>query len=277
MFQDIDNTNIVNQSLRRYQVLFSGKYSWHKHIRLRLNPLRYALFFKNFSEMDLNAFDILIPQHISDIEFLIRHRSELQGKKCFIPPLEALKTCNDKVLFNQFVITHGFGDFIPKTDDGLSFPYILKKRIDEFGSRSRIIKNSAEEKPFRKFIDSDNYYRQEYIAGQDEFTTHMLFIGGQCVFHKTLQFHFTQDFFIKGAGCKPPWGTESVRCSYIKTFTSIMTQMAFEGLCCFNYKLVDGQAKIFEVNPRYGGSLTRFLPEVMDIYIEAIKSNQLSV
>jgi hypothetical protein len=31
----------------------------------------------------------------------------------------------------------------------------------------------------------------------------------------------------------------------------------FQGLCCFNYKLVDGQPVIFELNPRFGGSLPR--------------------
>jgi len=255
----------MKRCLRRKRVLFSDKYGWQDNICSELSRWRYIPCFKSFSEADLNEFDILIPQHLTDIVFMIKQHSELHVHKCFIPPMAALKTCNDKLLFNQFMMDAGFGTMIPITQGTLPFPYILKKRVDEFGAHSRIIKNREEENPFQKFIDSDDYYRQEYIAGHREFTTHMLMVDGRCVFHKTLQFSFEKELFVKGVGCKATKGKE-VQCPLIDTFTSIMKRLEFEGLCCFNYKLVDGQPKIFEINPRYGGSLTRFLPEMIKIY-----------
>jgi len=249
----------------RRKILFSDKYGWRDSICSELSRWRYEPFFKSVDVVDLDGFDILVPQHLTDISYLIDNYPELNGIKCFIPPISALEICNDKSLFNQFMMTSGFGELIPNVTDSPSFPYILKKRIDEFGSHSRIIYTSSEEKTFQKYIDSDDYYRQEYITGRDEFTTHILMVGRKIVFHATLQFTFEKALFVKGVGCKAPRGTV-VSCSQMDTFEAILNDLQFEGLCCFNYKLVDGQMKIFEVNPRYGGSLTRFLPKVMKEY-----------
>jgi len=256
---------VMNGLLHRPKVLFSDKYGWRDAICSELSRWRYKPSFHSFDVVDLDDFDILMPQHLTDIAYLIHHYPELNGKKCFIPPMSALETCNDKALFNQFMLASGFGDLIPNVTDAPSFPYILKKRIDEFGSRSRIIHDTKEEKIFQKFIASDDYYTQEYIAGKDEFTTHILMVGGKIKFHATLQFTFAKALFVKGVGCKASNG-KVVESSYIDAFESILNALHFEGLCCFNYKFLQGQMKIFEVNPRYGGSLTRFLPKVMKVY-----------
>jgi len=259
--------------LRRRRVLFSDKYGWRDNICNELGRWRYIPCFKSFHVADLQKYDILIPQHLTDITYLINQHPELNGNKCFIPPLSALQTCNDKVLFNQFMMTSGYGDMIPGVTGTPPFPYILKKRIDEFGARSRIIHDKKEEHIFRKFIDSEDYYRQEYIAGYDEFTTHILMIGGHIAFHATLQFTFTKALFVKGVGCKAT-GAMVVACPQINTFVSILNDLKFEGLCCFNYKYMHNQIKIFEINPRYGGSLTRFLPEVIKIYSKSLRPIQ---
>ncbi len=255
----------MHRLLRRQRILFSDKYGWRDQICNELSRWRYIPCFNSFPVADLQAFDILMPQHLTDITYLINRHPELNGNTCFIPPLSALQTCNDKMLFNQFMIASGYGAMIPHVTGTLSFPYILKKRIDEFGARSRIIRDSREEKTFSQFIDSEDYYRQEYIAGYDEFTTHILMVDGHIVFHATLQFTFTTALFVKGVGCKATGG-KRVPCPQINTFAAILNDLQFEGLCCFNYKFIHDQVKVFEVNPRYGGSLTRFLPEMINIY-----------
>jgi len=256
----------------RRKVLFSDKYGWEKDIRRRINAWRYAPFFKSFSEADLDAFDVLIPQHLTDIVFLNENHAELHGKKCFIPSLSAMNLCNNKMQFNDFMVDMGFGRLIPKVNDELAYPYILKKCIDENGSRSRIINSKLEEKPFQRFISSDEYYRQECIPGSDEFTTHILMAGGQVVFHRTLRFIFKKPLFVKGVGCKPSKHEKLRTCPYIDIFTDILNHLEFEGLCCFNYKVIDENLKIFEVNPRYGGSLTRFLSPMLKVYSNMLES-----
>jgi len=61
----------------RRKVLFSDKHGREKDIRRRINAWRYAPFFKSFSEADLDAFDVLIPQHLTDIVFLNENHAEL--------------------------------------------------------------------------------------------------------------------------------------------------------------------------------------------------------
>ncbi len=250
----------------RRKILFSDKYGWEEHIRSRINVWHHAPSFKNFQQVDLDDFDILVPMAISDIAFLHDNYPELHGKKCFIPPLAAMNLCNDKMLFNRFMVEHSYGRMIPTVSDELSFPYILKKRIDENGIQSRIIETPKDEQFFQKFILSDEYFRQAYVAGQDEFTTHMLMVDGKVVFHKTLAFRFKQALFIKGVGYRPSKKPKICACANIDLFAKILNTMNYEGLCCFNYKLVDGNMQIFELNPRYGSSLTYFLPAMMKVY-----------
>ncbi|MNC96669.1 hypothetical protein D3C83_141030 [compost metagenome] len=47
-------------------------------------------------------------------------------------------------------------------------------------------------------------------------------------------------------------------CPFLDSFCEILTLLKFEGLCCFNYKIKDSRPLIFEINPRFGGSLCSY-------------------
>ena len=53
--------------------------------------------------------------------------------------------------------------------------------------------------------------------------------------------------------------TRIAKCKCLATFSSILTAIGYEGLCCFDYKIANGKPKIFEINPRFGGSLGNYL------------------
>jgi len=256
----------MSHFFHRQKVLFSDKYGLEEHIRSRINSLHYMCCFEHFGQANLDSFDTLIPTAISDIAYLHTHHPELHGKKCFIPPLATMNICNDKLQFNNVMVEHGYGHMIPAMGYELSFPYILKKRIDEHGIRSRIIETTKDEQFFRKFILSDEYFTQTYVAGQDEFTTHMLMVDGKVIFHKTLAFKFKQPLFIRGVGYRPSKNPEPCACPAIELFTEILKALNYEGLCCFDYKLVDENIWIFELNPRFSRSLTYALPTMMKVY-----------
>jgi predicted ATP-grasp superfamily ATP-dependent carboligase len=46
------------------------------------------------------------------------------------------------------------------------------------------------------------------------------------------------------------------KCSYIDIFSDLLNAIGFEGLCCIDYKVKNGIPYIFEINPRFGGSLS---------------------
>jgi len=257
---------MLNPLKGRKKVLFSDRFGSELHIRMRIDQLRYVPSFSSFKDVNLDDYDILIPQALADIVYVQEHYPQLRRKKCFIPNIEALNLCNDKMLFNDFIIASGHGELIPTVHGELEFPYILKKRIDEYGSRSRIIRNAKEEKIFHKFVTSDDYFRQACVFGPDEHSSHILMVDGKIVYQRTLCFPFEDPLFVKGVGCEPVSRGHEITCDYLDLFESILNSMDFEGICCFDYKVVDGVPKIFEINPRYGGSLTRSLSKMMKVY-----------
>jgi predicted ATP-grasp superfamily ATP-dependent carboligase len=44
----------------------------------------------------------------------------------------------------------------------------------------------------------------------------------------------------------------------------------YSGTSCFNYKIADGRPKLFEINPRPGGSLRLDLNAYLDAYLAAL-------
>jgi len=96
-------------------------------------------------------------------------------------------------------------------------------------------------------------------------------VGGKVIFHQTLCFTSEKNLFVKGVGCKASTNRKPRPCPYIDIFTIILNHLEFEGLCCFDFKAVDGELKIFELNPRYSGSLTRFLMPMMKAYSKALE------
>jgi carbamoylphosphate synthase large subunit len=46
----------------------------------------------------------------------------------------------------------------------------------------------------------------------------------------------------------------------LNLFAAMLRSINFDGLCCINYKIVDGRPFIFEINPRFGASLVPWFP-----------------
>jgi len=94
--------------------------------------------------------------------------------------------------------------------------------------------------------------------------------GSKIVFLKTLRFEFETDFYVKGIH-KAPIETREVNHTCFKgVFERILSSMGYQGICCFNYKVISGRLYIFEMNPRYGASMTEFIEEALPIYARAV-------
>ena len=53
-------------------------------------------------------------------------------------------------------------------------------------------------------------------------------------------------------------------------FGDILGKLDYEGAACFNYKLADDAPRIFEINPRFGGSLVMDVTAFVDAYRAAL-------
>lgn len=255
-------------------ILFSKKYDWEPSIKKNLKGS--SVFFYEFNEVDPNAFDIVVPLSLHAQKYINNNPALLAPQKALIPSNYCIDLCDDKKLFHDFLLDNGLGTFAPKVDGDFVFPYILKRKIGAWGVDIYIIHDSKDERENLDKIQSSKYFKQEYIRGREEYTAHIVIIDNNIVFFKALEFMFSANYFVKGKHYKPTTVTEVDHSQFKQTFQNILLKIGYQGICCFNYKIVNQDLMIFEVNPRYGGTMTRFIKEALLSYEDAINITPIS-
>jgi predicted ATP-grasp superfamily ATP-dependent carboligase len=268
-----DNVRFVlAKVLFRETVLFSKRADWEWPIRNKFKRY-FPMFFYEFNEINPDLFDLVIPMTIHAQRYINEHHAYLKWRKALNPSNNAMDLCDNKEEFSNFLIINGFADFVPKTNEIFAYPYILKKKIGEWGLDLIVINDAECELAHINEIESGDYFRQEYIEGKDEYTTHIIINNKKISFYKTLKFTFAERFFIKGKHFKHI-SQEIVDHSQFKDlFEVILNTLEYQGICCFNYKLFKDKPKIFEINPRYGASMTTFINEALISYRDILKKS----
>ncbi|MCK5699928.1 MAG: ATP-grasp domain-containing protein [Cyclobacteriaceae bacterium] len=237
------------------KILFSNqKPDWEEEINKGFKNSKHEVFFDEITSDNLMKYDLAVPLTIDELKSK-EIRELLDNNPISIPSLESILLCDDKYQFNKTLIAKGFGEFIPKMEDPHTYPYIFKKKIDQYGANTHIIYGNEEEEKFSEILSSTEYFSQEIITGKNEYATHILFENKKIVHSLNIKYIFTTDIGIKG---KDKSHQTICRCPYLDIFTSILESIGFEGLCCFNYKVRNNIPYIIEINPRFGGSLTPY-------------------
>lgn len=245
---------------KKKKILFSNKKDWIKRIKIGFKFTNQVIAFEDFSRGNIMNYDLVIPLTIEDLLFL-SEVDFIKNNPIPIPKKKSILLCHDKSLFNQTLIDGGFGKYIPNINKNMHFPYILKKKIDIFGENSHIIYKPSDEKKYSEIILNYDYFKQELISGTSEYATHILFKNHKIIYALNIKYVFENEFPIKGKD-KPIY-TKISFCPYLDIFSSILELIDFEGLCCFNYKIKDNIPKIFEINPRFGGSLSLYFFDLL--------------
>jgi len=241
---------------RKLNILFSKHPGLEQEVTNGFRFSRHKITFAELSSANIEDFDLVVPLYIRDLKYLNEVKHLIRDNPIPIPSVESITLCDDKFIFNQALIAKGFASFIPRMGGVLAFPYMLKKRVDDSSRNAHIISNSDEEQFFNNVISSPEYFRQEMIRGDREYATHILIKDRKITHSINIEYVFDTDLPIKGRN-KAIY-TKISRCPYLDTFASILAALDFEGLCCVNYKELDSQPFIFEINPRFGGSLCPF-------------------
>lgn len=239
------------------KILFSGKPEWENEIKRGFRRLPHQVEFGPITENSFQLYDIVVPMSLPALEEARRH-SQVKKNSLPLPAAELVHLCNDKYEFNQALVQAGFGRYIPKMTQGfaLKTPYILKKRIGEWGKDCYIIRNCEDETAQRDHITDAEYFSQELILGSTEFATHILFVDGRIVKALNIKYGFSTDTPIKGQDADNLQVVH--RCPYLDLFSRVLRKIQFEGLCCVNYKVVKHRPFLLEINPRFGGSLAPY-------------------
>ena len=252
-------------------VLFAPKEGWARRIQETVDPAKFRVAFQEFGDPDvaLDDFDCVVPLRLQDYRPL--RTRPINGRANFLIPGEpVVALTDDKSRMNEFLLTNGFEEFVPEIyGEQVAYPFIYKKRRDEWGAYSRIIRSPEEKRDLEKIITQDDYFKQEYVCGNIEYVTHILAMEGRLRYVLTYEHTFDSEYFIKGKWANyRSW--RKIDTPFIEVFVSILENLNFTGTCCFNFKLANGVPKIFEMNSRYGATLTLEVNAYLDAYLDAL-------
>ena len=239
-----------------FKILFSSDMTREKHIRFGFRSLRHKINFNDFTPENIQKNDLILPLHIEDLRELKRYPHLTENKLIPIPSLEAINICDDKYLFIQTLIENGFNDLLPKTGSNLAVPFMLKKKVSSAGNSCYSVSTLKQKQEYQELIDDPDYFCQEIIPGANEYATHIIFKDKKIVTSLTIKYTFSNELPINGK--EKVVYSRIDKCDYLDTFSAVLDSIGFEGLCCFDYKVINNKPKLFEINPRFGGSLSAY-------------------
>lgn len=237
------------------KILFSEREGWVEPLARKFRFTRHDVTFGDIQHADLTGYDIVVPLAMEDLRFL----SSLQpapNNLIPIPTRRVVDLCDDKLEFERHLAGHGFGHWLPQAGTRLAFPYVLKRNLDEAGKHCHIVTDPETERALPAECAGADYLKQEFIAGRHEYASHILFIGGRIVYALTIAYGYATDYPIKGRSA--PAYMLLCSCPWLSLFTSMLSVLEFQGLCCVNYKMRNGEPVVLEINPRLGRSATGY-------------------
>ena len=195
-------------------------------------------------------------------EFLLNNYDILKANNInfCIPSRNIFETFDDKTKFYKYMINNDFSEYIPKVYNlkgynEIIMPCILKHNKSWYGRQTYIIKT---ERDIPRDINLDEYAICEIIEGKIEYATHILANNGEIIKELTIQHSFDRPVFVHGVTKKPTTSHEiKINSNVLNIFKDIVKKSQYSGIICVDYKIVNNCPKIFEINPRVGGSLTR--------------------
>ena len=115
-------------------------------------------------------------------------------------------------------------------------------------------------KPLREVKDSefDKNAVQEYIKDKTEYAGYFVSYNGKITHSFAYVTTYNKDVFIKHHGGRldgVPQKKISLSNEIIRNIEKFLKPSCFTGTSCFDFKVINGKIKVFEINPRLGGSL----------------------
>lgn len=182
------------------------------------------------------------------------------GYRTLIPSAAVLETLSNKARFASFMEEAGLSALCPKrylSRQEAVFPCMLK-RLDQHAGYGVEFIGSAEQLAARLRSDvfvHQEYLLQAYVSGGTEYTSHFVCNNGEILWSLTVS--------STAAGPEPHVGVDRDTAVPVTPLPEVLSQVAtvlkrlrYSGPCCANYKILpSGKIALFEINPRFGGSL----------------------
>lgn len=131
------------------------------------------------------------------------------------------------------------------------YPAIIKPHLGIGGGGIYILHSDDCLQKYKKIL-RNKYIVQEYIIGDTEYTANIVAIKGIITYCLTYKETFDDVFYIKKGMMNK---FEIVENNFYEDFQEITRTLLYTGIICINYKVVNSKLKIFEINPRIGGTI----------------------
>lgn len=236
------------------RILFGNHITQQPAITRFIDWNRFEPSFAPFEAVDVRAFDLVVPLRLDQLPAA---RGALAGghdgrRRAILPSAELVALIDDKLVFNQWLVANGFDAYVPALlpDPPEHYPYIRKARHGTFGQGIRIVRG-----PEDGDLPVPGTFVQRIAQGRYEYVLHLLRVDGAIRYQLCYRYDMVDPATVRGQEHAAATTEPADPGAALDPCVAILEALAFEGTCCFNYKLVDGTMQLIELNPRFGGSL----------------------
>jgi len=238
-------------------VLFLRRPTWERALRRSCRAVEP--FFFDLHEVDARLFDLVVPLGLDGTRAIRRTRPHLPGRRALIPDPETIELCADRLVFAQHLLRHGLDEIVPSIGPDLSYPYVLKPHVRTRNIDASIVENVAQAEQHLDALTRPEYFRQQYVPGDEKYVTHFAARDGHLLAARTVATG-------RGKAAADHMDRDGL-------LGSIVGAVDFTGIGCLTYKVVDNRPKVLELAPRVGESLHRCAD---DILLAAVSSLSVS-
>jgi predicted ATP-grasp superfamily ATP-dependent carboligase len=227
-------------------IITNGTFDKIYSYKTQLNKLKYKLININRKTPILNTSNLIVI--VSDIDTILRYTPNQYH--------DIITALYYKDKFAKFMYEHNLGNLIPNTyfSDPVSFPCIMKP-INGIIGRDISIFTCQEEYDTSNLKYDSRYIIQEYIFSTDLVIAHVLFINGKIILDIVYTNKIPTTYYIK-KGSITNYIRRNLTNLELSIFNNMLNIMQYHGVCCIDYTYDSlGNLKIYEINPRFGGSL----------------------
>lgn len=215
---------------------------------------KHRITFAPLQSPALAEADVVIPLDMDSVNYMTEHSSNFPLNQIPPPPADAVSLFHDKVAFNEWLLTSRFSSMAIQARTKI--PFFLKPREGAWGDGCIVIDSPEEANRHTDKINSEAYLTSEILYSNCEYATHIAFRDGRIIAQLCIRYTFNTETAVKGVDA--PQTKLVVKDPFIDDWAELLQETGYAGICCINYKSINGRPRIMEINPRFGGSLAEY-------------------
>lgn len=246
-------------------------YDWKDNFEL----LPYNVFVSELNDIEVvlsyirnNKIDVLIPSTIEQMLFVINNKDILLNNVRYIcgNEKEPIKLLNSKIKFANFMQSHNLEEYIPQTFitkygnnfndySNIKYPCILK--LDKScGGYKIVVLLSVNNLRCILPHYHENYIIQEYITSPNEYSGNFYVENGIIKWYVFYMMVNNNKYYVQQGKMKTYIRIENNSLDFcLDIFNYIFNKLNYKGFACADFKIIANILKIFEINPRLGGTI----------------------